>query len=408
MVDNVEEDAGAMSPDLYEEEPEAEPKPKKTKGVAKRTDAKKTKSSGTKRAKKTKNVGTDKENKNPDQEAESKPDDSTAAKKTKAGAKRTARAGSKRKNVEVDGAGEDDAAELDDEVAAVTSKRSSASPSKLSSKMKKRDSAPASGNRKQSKAPAKKSTRKSKRTKNDPAEMQLETQESEEEDAHEVLAEESNAEDDTIEIEADDYDEDGKKYLAYMSGDADLGDMCEQAINMLGTYQLCSRRNGTIVPDVFVIGSKPRRTGRVLMALAAGSWVVHSDWVLSSISSGSWQDPESFEATDVFAGAHESRQAYEKSADPIFEKKQFGIVGVPKMPKKELKSLIEICGATLNNDKFDFLIVCPGASDKEVKSKSTKESQNVTERWFFDCIQNWSVGGVPNSVTLKQAMKSYS
>lgn len=83
-----------------------------------------------------------------------------------------------------------------------------------------------------------------------------------------------------------------KEFLTFMSGDAELSDTVRQlpttfsvlymfyklmqypseqvvqAVESFGKYRLCGRSDANVEPQVFVIGEHPRRTGRLLYAIA--------------------------------------------------------------------------------------------------------------------------------------------
>ena len=57
--------------------------------------------------------------------------------------------------------------------------------------------------------------------------------------------------------------------------------------------------------------AEPRRTMRLLRAVARGVWVVTPEWARASAARGAWADPAEFE-TDAFPGARRARMARER------------------------------------------------------------------------------------------------
>jgi len=178
-----------------------------------------------------------------------------------------------------------------------------------------------------------------------------------------------------------------------------------QGVTLLGRFEVCDRQSDQAVGcHVYVLGNGGRRTGKLLDAIARGCWVVTVDWVLASISEGKWKPFEEYEATDIYPGAKIARESIGSKAKGLFNGEKVGIAGTPRMPIREISSLIESCKGTLSDYRCDYLIVASSATWSELDEMESSKCSRVTEKWFFDSIANWKLQPVPPNSEIVKAM----
>lgn len=138
-----------------------------------------------------------------------------------------------------------------------------------------------------------------------------------------------------------------------------------------------------------VIAGSPRRTLNVLMAVAQGSWLVSSAWVMKSLEVGYWVDEEPYELSDAFPAAQLCRLE-RISAGPGYHQELFA--ECPPMyvsencapPSDSLTSLIGLCGGKVSTSVRNAGI-CIGSMARKT------QVVNVTEQWILDCITQHTV-----------------
>ncbi|XP_034232087.1 serine-rich adhesin for platelets-like [Thrips palmi] len=135
-----------------------------------------------------------------------------------------------------------------------------------------------------------------------------------------------------------------------------------------------------------VINSGPKRTLNMLKGLSRGCWLVDQQWMLDSGKAGTWLDEEKYELTKFSPGVRlcrMKRQAVGKDYKHNLFAKSGPIYVSPKCdgpPAKDIRELLELCGADLKTSKQDAKIVVGG----EPSPKGTVNC--VNPRWVLDSI----------------------
>ncbi|GAB0492623.1 hypothetical protein MMPV_003891 [Pyropia vietnamensis] len=182
--------------------------------------------------------------------------------------------------------------------------------------------------------------------------------------------------------------------LTYASGDVDLKSVVDHAVRVLGEYSLVhpsakiSPGRGP-APVAFVVGAKPRRSVRLLLALARGAWIVDRSWALESISAGSWV-PFHAHALDAFPGSAAARQALTAGEAPILSGLRIGHRGQLNMDVLEFQALVRVAGGEAVQQRCDVIVVGSSVGDGEgdVDASGT-EAKLVNQRWLPDSICAW-------------------
>lgn len=91
----------------------------------------------------------------------------------------------------------------------------------------------------------------------------------------------------------------------------------------------------------------PRRTLKLLHALARGAWVVSERWLSSSVAAGHPLPPSQFEIHGLLPACRASRQKHDRGEPGVLAGKRIRIVGATGIPRDELARLLTGAGAQL-------------------------------------------------------------
>lgn len=135
-----------------------------------------------------------------------------------------------------------------------------------------------------------------------------------------------------------------------------------------------------------VINSGPKRTLNMLKGMARGCWLVDQKWMLDSAKAGTWLEEEKYELTKFSPAVKHcrmKRQAIGKDFKHNLFARSGPIFVSPKTegpPAKDIRELLELCGADLKTSVREAKIVVGG-------EPSQKGSINyVHARWVLDSI----------------------
>ncbi|KAE9298358.1 hypothetical protein PR003_g23263 [Phytophthora rubi] len=125
----------------------------------------------------------------------------------------------------------------------------------------------------------------------------------------------------------------------------------------------------------------PRRTIKVLFAIARGAWIVTEDWAFSSLEQERWLPEADFEIT-MFANKY-SREHPESRQ--IFKGMKF-FVGSNVEPSREvLQSLIQVSGGEICK-QISVADICICGDASLFRRAQRTGTRVVTSKWVFDSI----------------------
>jgi microcephalin len=174
--------------------------------------------------------------------------------------------------------------------------------------------------------------------------------------------------------------------LAVTCASPELSDVVAAAAKQL-RMRLCPFASATVTH--LVLG-EPKRTLKVLHAIARGAWLLTPAWVYASVEAGQRQKEDTFE-DETFPGARKSRVAHR---DAAFK----GLLGAMKLavheprrtgpPASELRALAIAAGATLvKKGPCNVVIVASGdKTGATAAGIAHKGATIVTEQWMMDAL----------------------
>eukprot|EP00736_Rhodelphis_marinus_P000447 Rmarinus@m.10456 len=183
------------------------------------------------------------------------------------------------------------------------------------------------------------------------------------------------------------------RVLAFSSVHSDDAAVLMTAAGSLGGVRFRDHAAGkpsTLASTVthLVTSDAPRRTVKILSAIAKGIWVIHQAWIYTSLERGMhWLDEGEFEVTS-WPGPRSSRIAHEKGERGILDGKAVSLLGKPLAGIDNLKRLLQDVGATIvSNWKSSEICIFSG---KRPAKASEYDTHFVAQEWLFDCIEKWT------------------
>eukprot|EP01089_Gocevia_fonbrunei_P012621 TRINITY_DN3033_c0_g1_i1.p1 TRINITY_DN3033_c0_g1~~TRINITY_DN3033_c0_g1_i1.p1 ORF type:complete len:520 (+),score=106.85 TRINITY_DN3033_c0_g1_i1:57-1616(+) len=142
-----------------------------------------------------------------------------------------------------------------------------------------------------------------------------------------------------------------------------------------------------ITSTSYIVCGEKRRTQKVLLGLASGSWIVTLGWIRQSLKDNAWADPAKFEATKFFSGAKLSRESREAR---LFDNYIFHIASHTTLPTSFLKKILIAAGGTVKNTPtkdVDYVIL----GDQQTMEFPPKNGTVLKETWVFDCLSGYEI-----------------
>ena len=146
--------------------------------------------------------------------------------------------------------------------------------------------------------------------------------------------------------------------------------------------------------------AEPRRTMRLLRAVARGAWVVTPEWARASAARGAWADPAEFE-TDAFPGARRARMARERGEIGAGKGLLGGVrVHVEERASRpsaaELRALAAAAGGEIAPRGVDADVVVSsdgrGATAKGTGTETRGGARDVvTEAWLLKAVADYEL-----------------
>jgi hypothetical protein len=131
---------------------------------------------------------------------------------------------------------------------------------------------------------------------------------------------------------------------------------------------------------------EPKRTLKVLAAIARGAWVVRSNWLYASLEARKWVDEAEHEVDAArFPGARAMRAAAAAAAPGLLSSRAFYIAGATRPKPEDLATIVKLAGGRVTKRDTEADIVL--ASEAHLRGLKGKVPHNtVSETWLFDCI----------------------
>lgn len=191
-----------------------------------------------------------------------------------------------------------------------------------------------------------------------------------------------------------------RRTVTFTTGDAALRAGVVHAVTALGQYSLMAapRRSAAAAassthgrahscPEVFVVGRRPRRSVRLLVALARGCWVVSDTWILDSVHARAWQ-PCARYVPRMFSGVPAARAAA-KASKSLFNGLSIGWCGTLDVPHEDFSTLVEVAGGIVT--RLLAAVVVQGGAERNPAGAAGPRAVFVNQGWLPDCIANWRV-----------------
>lgn len=185
-----------------------------------------------------------------------------------------------------------------------------------------------------------------------------------------------------------------------MTGDAALRAGLVHAATALGRYSVMAtprkealgeagstRGPVPACPEVFVVGRRPRRSVRLLVAMARECWVVSDTWMLDSIHARKWQPCENY-VSPMFAGAPAARAAA-AACKSLFDGLSIGWCGDLDVAYDEFQQMAEVAGELVTS--FGAAVVVQGQGERIPARAAGPRAVFVNQRWLPDSIARWRV-----------------
>lgn len=191
-----------------------------------------------------------------------------------------------------------------------------------------------------------------------------------------------------------------RRTITCTTGDAALRAGVVHAVTALGRYRILGARRSTAgtgpasthghphaYPEVFVVGRRPRRSVRLLVAMARGCWVVSDTWLLDSLHARSWQSCAQY-VPRMFAGVPAARAAA-RASKSLFNGLSIGWCGKLDVPYDDFCALVEVAGGLVTS--FRAAVVVQGRGDSMSTSAAGPRAVLVNQRWLPDSLASWQV-----------------
>lgn len=191
-----------------------------------------------------------------------------------------------------------------------------------------------------------------------------------------------------------------RRTITCTTGDAALRAGVVHAVTALGRYRFMGAPRSTAgtgaasthgplhaFPDVFVVGRRPRRSVRLLVAMARGCWVVGDTWLLDSLHARSWQPCAQY-VPRMFAGVPAARAAARASTS-LFNGLSIGWCRTLDVPYNDFCALVEVAGGLVTS--FRAAVVVQGRGDSMPTSAAGPRAVLVNQRWLPDSLASWQV-----------------
>lgn len=188
--------------------------------------------------------------------------------------------------------------------------------------------------------------------------------------------------------------------ITYSTGDGVLRAAVVHAIRALGGFKMVSvtrratddgeaevQRVSGEAPTVFVVARRPRRSVRLLLSLARGSWVVAEAWLLDSIHARAWQ-PFQLYVPREFSGVLPARAARGKG-ESLFKGLRFGSRGTLNVDIADLRELVECTGGRLGNNRDASVVIVGREPGGRVPALFAESAVMVNQLWLPDCVAQW-------------------
>jgi len=171
-----------------------------------------------------------------------------------------------------------------------------------------------------------------------------------------------------------------------------LGDVASAACSQLRGLRLCPFGSAAVTHLVL---AEPKRTMKVLHAIARGAWLLTPEWLYRSVEAGAWQPEEQFEDS-TFAGGRLARLA--APAGGLLKGLKVSVLEPRKTapPASELRLLVTAAGGTLVKGKASAQFVIAAKGDGRAAAAAAQaKGAAVTEQWLFAALAEYAV---PTSV----------
>lgn len=185
--------------------------------------------------------------------------------------------------------------------------------------------------------------------------------------------------------------------LTYTTGDASLRAGVVHAVTALGRYRvLRARRAGAprsrarsaqSTADVFVVGRRPRRSVRLLLAMARGCWIVGDAWLLDSLHSRIWQPCDRYVPKD-FPGVAAARAASDAGLS-LLKGMLVGSWGTLDIDHDDFRRLVEAAGGQYSS--AGAAVIVQGDTTGSLAADSQERALCVNQLWLPDSISTWRV-----------------
>ena len=179
--------------------------------------------------------------------------------------------------------------------------------------------------------------------------------------------------------------------LAVTCATPELADVAHTATKRLRGLRLCPFASSGVT---HLVVAEPKRTLKVLHAIARGAWLLTPAWLYASLEAGRWVAEDAYEDA-TFPGAQASRLARgsAKLLDglkvTVFEPRR------KAPPAAELRALAAAAGATLvKKGPCGVVIVAQGdTSGAAAAAAAHKGAAVVTELWLLDALAAYRAPG---------------
>lgn len=150
------------------------------------------------------------------------------------------------------------------------------------------------------------------------------------------------------------------------TGDAVLKAGVVHAVLALGEYKVWSaassnvqneesERSNVVAPSEFVVGWRPRRSVRLLLAMTQGAWVVSESWLLESMSGRAWKPCGDF-IPSAFPGVVAARDAH-AAGEPLLNGMKVGVGGRLSIDLDAFVRLVEGAGGVFGNRDAEVIVL---------------------------------------------------
>lgn len=188
--------------------------------------------------------------------------------------------------------------------------------------------------------------------------------------------------------------------ISYSTGNGVLRAAVVHAVRALGGFKMATLTRRAVddgeaevervpgeAPTVFVVARRPRRSVRLLLSLARGSWVVSEAWLVDSIRARAWQ-PFGMYIPKAFPGVLAARAACAQG-ESLFKGLRFGSRGTINMDVADLRELVECAGGRLGSNRDADVVIVGDESGGRVPALTVETAVMVNQLWLPDCVAQW-------------------